>query len=153
MAAPFRQCLRMRHLPKARQQLPLRTARNARTYATGPRPDSRNPGRPTPIHVWAPKTRIAVGILFCGTLIYSMVDLPTPLNSPPTATAQPSNILLGYRDNHTSTVESIRRTYHCRTRCPHQARVGRDQKLAHAIAHGGVYQAAAEGDCRRAGED
>lgn len=46
-----------------------------RTYADYPKPPT--PSGPSVERgtVWAPKTRIAVGIVFIGTLIYSMVDI------------------------------------------------------------------------------
>lgn len=31
------------------------------------------PGRYEKVKIWAPKTRIAVGVVFVGTLVYSMV--------------------------------------------------------------------------------
>jgi len=37
----------------------------------------RPPGIPEPSKVFAPKTRLAVGVVFVGTLIYSMVSTPT----------------------------------------------------------------------------
>ena len=52
-------------------------SQSRRSYADYPKPPKPpGPGieRGT---VWAPKTRIAVGIVFIGTLIYSMVHLQT----------------------------------------------------------------------------
>lgn len=51
----------------SRRPIPLHPRRTFADYQKPPRPDS---GRPT---VWAPKTRIAVGIVFIGALIYNMV--------------------------------------------------------------------------------
>lgn len=59
---------------------PLTISQFRRHYADLPKPP--NPDRPgtvPPKGVWAPKTRLAFGIVFIGALIYSMVFLTHPV--------------------------------------------------------------------------
>ncbi|KAF7899075.1 uncharacterized protein EAF01_008288 [Botrytis porri] len=61
----------------SRQSLPLYPRRTFADHQKPPRPGS---GRPT---VWAPKTRIAVGVVFIGALIYNMAtEEPAKLDAP-----------------------------------------------------------------------
>jgi hypothetical protein len=73
---PFRQCLRSAPWSKFRIRSSQYTP--SRAFANGPKPP--RPDEP-PRGVWAPKTRIAVGIVFIGAMIYSMVACPTPQNT------------------------------------------------------------------------
>lgn len=87
MSSLIRPSLRLSSLQKiTRKSIALRRpiqSQPRRAYADYPKPP-KPPGfggeRST---VWAPKTRIAVGIVFIGTLIYSMVtDEPSKLDGP-----------------------------------------------------------------------
>ncbi|KAH8820504.1 coproporphyrinogen iii oxidase-like protein [Xylogone sp. PMI_703] len=84
----IRPCARLANLPKCRSrlnQLPIgkpalyhRAANNANRSFT---PNA--PGREAPRGVWAPKSRIAFGVVFIGALIYSMAtEQPAKLDSP-----------------------------------------------------------------------
>src|SRR5271163_915034 len=71
MPPSLRPCLRPSSLPKFRPRIQQHI--RSRAFVDAPKP--RRPNEP-PKGVWAPKTRIAVGIVFIGALIYSMVALP-----------------------------------------------------------------------------
>ena len=69
----FRSLSRLRARP-ARQSIQISQYR--RGYADLPKPPNPNrPGNNPPKGVWAPKTRLAFGIVVIGALIYSMVFL------------------------------------------------------------------------------
>lgn len=71
--AALKTCTRSHRTPACRNALRIRAAPSARRcISDGSRPPT-PPGRYEKNTVWMPKTRIAVGIVFCGTLIYSMV--------------------------------------------------------------------------------
>ena len=75
----FRQIWRLSSLSKARPRILL----SIRARAFADRPKFPRPDEP-PRGVWAPKTRIAVGIVFIGAMIYSMV---------PSLTRKTSNLI------------------------------------------------------------
>lgn len=71
--AALRSCTRSQRSPAFRHALQQRIAPSQRRCVSGGREPPAAPGEHQKITVWAPKTRIAVGIVFIGSLIYSMV--------------------------------------------------------------------------------
>jgi coproporphyrinogen III oxidase len=70
MSSSIRPCLRFSSLPKFTPRIPQHI-RSRRAFVDYPkRPD---PSKQARRGVVAPKTRIAVGIVFIGAMIYSMV--------------------------------------------------------------------------------
>jgi coproporphyrinogen III oxidase len=84
MSFSIRPCLRSKSLSKIKPisnhlSWPAHSRRAFADYFKAPKPGGRN--REPPRGVWAPKTRIAVGVVFIGAMIYSMVPPTSPGNS------------------------------------------------------------------------
>ncbi|KAF1827225.1 uncharacterized protein K489DRAFT_385887 [Dissoconium aciculare CBS 342.82] len=77
--AALRSCIRSRPSPAFRNALQRRALSNGGRPPSGPM----RPGDMGKNQIWAPKTRIAVGIVFIGTLIYSMVTGDKGSSLPP----------------------------------------------------------------------
>lgn len=91
---------------------------------------------PTSKGIFAPYWRISIGVVFCGSLIYSMVPFSSivlPVQSSPTC--MPVHLPL-----------TARGAFHRRPRLPRKARIRRNILLAYASPHGSVHQSSAEGD-------
>ena len=117
-----------------------------RTPAPPPRQSStpRNPStakappnvNPTSKGVFAPYWRISIGVVFCGSLIYSMVPfLPNSLPVQSSPTYMPVHL-----------PPTARGAFHRRPRLPRKARIRRNFLLAYASPHGSVHQSSAERD-------
>lgn len=84
LEAAFRSCARAQRSPVARDAFFHRNRRlptPQRRYIAdgGPRPPI-PPGSPATTKVVAPRTRLAIGVVFIGALIYSMVRSTRPLS-------------------------------------------------------------------------
>ncbi|RMY53305.1 hypothetical protein D0865_05320 [Hortaea werneckii] len=101
--AALRQCTRAPRdalCRNATRRIPY-TARVQRRWASdGSRPPM-PPGSPGPSRVVAPKTRLAVGVVFIGSLIYSMAtgDKPPSAESEPKGGVQAEGPTIAERDN------------------------------------------------------
>ncbi|RMY18667.1 hypothetical protein D0867_05177 [Hortaea werneckii] len=101
--AALRQCTRAPRealCRNATRRMPY-TARVQRRWASdGSRPPM-PPGSPGPSRVVAPKTRLAVGVVFIGSLIYSMAtgDKPPSAESEPKGGVQAEGPTIAERDN------------------------------------------------------
>lgn len=83
-----------------------------------------------------PRIRIAIGVVLCGAIIYSMVYLPIPSSAAPRS---PS--CMPVRRPLTTRGPLNRGARH-----PHKTRKRRDSFFAHALTHGIVYKSPAKGD-------
>ena len=113
---------------------PLQPSSTHSARSTSP---SAYPGKTT---VYAPYLRITLGIILCGSLIYSMVaSLPVSLI---TFTHQSLRPLVDEHPNKTT-----RAPHHRRPRLPHKARIWRRSRFSHAPANGILHPEPAEGNC------
>lgn len=90
--------------------------------------------------VYAPYVRITLGIIFCGSLVYSMVA--SPPFSFATSTYQSLRSLVDQLPHKTARIP-----HHCRPRPPHKARIRHRALVTYASAHGIFYSGAAERNC------